>query len=264
MRAGALHRRGSYWFLSSRPLHILVFLAPLVALYEVGSALYLSDVVKGTRQDIKAQRLLSDFFHAFGVAGLFLPGVALFTVLLVWHVLAGDRWRTRAYVLAGMLAESVAWTLPLLLLSALHARASAAAVSSVAALSAQGGGGGESVFSLPWQARLTVSVGAGLYEEMLFRLVGTALLHLVLADLLKIKSSIASVLAVIGAALAFALYHDTSLPAAMGGGTDWPKLIFLTTAGLYLGTLYILRGFGIVVGTHAVYDVLVLVLLQGR
>jgi hypothetical protein len=38
-------------------------------------------------------------------------------------------------------------------------------------------------------------------------------------------------------------------------------MLFLTAAGLYFGMLYILRGFGITVGTHALYDVLVLVML---
>jgi membrane protease YdiL (CAAX protease family) len=112
---------------------------------------------------------------------------------------------------------------------------------------------------LPWQARVTIAIGAGLYEEMLFRLVGVAFLHFVLADVFKLKHGTASAIAVIGAALAFAVYHQYHFAS---GEINWPWLLFLTAAGLYFGMLYILRGFGIVVATHALYDILVLVLLK--
>lgn len=240
-----------YWLFSTRPLHILVFLTPLIVLYEVGSAMYLSGE-EGARQSILAQKLLGDFFEVFGVVGLFLPGIALLTVLLVWHFLTGDRWRIHPPVIGGMFAESVAWTLPLLVLGAVHSRATERLAA--AALASAG-----DLYTLPWQARLTISIGAGLYEEMLFRMVLIALLHLILADLLRVRSGAAGAIAVLGAAVAFALYHNTTLPT---GAIDWPRLVFLTAAGAYLGALYAVRGFGIAAGTHAVYDILVLVLLR--
>lgn len=249
-RSPGLAAGSRYWFASSRPLHILAFLAPLIVLYEIGSARYLNH--EGARQSILAAKLLGDFFELFGAVGLFLPGVALVTVLLVWHILTGDQWRIRPAVPAGMLAESVAWTLPLLVLGVVHSRAAERLAQAALA-------GASDLAALPWQARLTISIGAGLYEEMLFRMVLIALLHLLLADMLRIRNGTAATLAVLGGAVAFAFYHNTTLAT---GGLDWPKLIFLTAAGAYLGTLYIVRGFGIAAGTHAVYDVLVLVLLS--
>ena len=50
-------------------------------------------------------------------------------------------------------------------------------------------------------------------------------------------------------AIAFAVYHQPTHP------TEWATY---TLSGVYLGTVYVMRGFGIVVGTHALYDVLVL------
>jgi uncharacterized membrane protein YeaQ/YmgE (transglycosylase-associated protein family) len=162
-----------------------------------------------------------------------------------------------------MFIESIAWTLPLLVLSALHMKAvqggmpeAAAGVTGLPALLAQGAG---QWLDLPWQARTTIAIGAGLYEEMLFRLVGVAVLHFVMADLFKLKHGTASAIAVIGAAVAFAVYHQFRFAT---GEINWPWLMFLTAAGLYFGMLYILRGFGIVVAAHALYDVLVLVLLK--
>ena len=247
----------SYWALSNRPLHILAFLLPLLIAYELGSAIYLVSASDGTHRTIQAQRLLGQFFELFGAAGLFLPGIALLTVLLVWHVLLRDRWRIELPVLGGMFVESAGWTFPLLVLAAAHSRATAGMVVPAAA-----GQGVETLLSMPWQARLMISLGAGLYEEMLFRLLLIAFLHLIIADLAQVNKKLASVLCIVGSALAFALYHDTTL--ASGAGTDWGKLLFFTASGVYLGSVYVLRGFGIVVGAHALYDTLVLVFLPGR
>lgn len=248
--------RDGYWGISARPLHILAFLLPLVVLYEFGSAVYLITDTAGTHRTIQAQRLLGQFFELFGVVGLFLPGIALLTVLVVWHVLLGDRWKLDLRVIGGMAVEAAGWTLPLLVLAAVHSRATSPGAP--AAVLAVGSGG--DLLGMPWQARLTISIGAGLYEEMLFRLLLIAFLHLVLADLALIRKNLAYPLCVVGSALAFAMYHDVTL--AGGAGTDWAKFLFFLASGIYLGTVYVLRGFGIVVGTHAMYDALVLVLLR--
>ncbi len=232
----------TYWLRSQRPLHVLVFLLPLVLAYEVGSVVFLTDPATRTQIGVAANRLLSDFFHVFGLAAAFLPGVALLVVLLVWHVLVRDRWMLDPKTLGGMLIESLAWTLPLLVLAAASSHAQSALAMA-----------GTDLHSLPVGARMTIAVGAGLYEEMLFRMVGLALLHFILVDLIGLKERVGSGVAVVVAALAFAVYHQPTLPA------QWPVFVFMTVAGVYFGTVYMMRGFGIVVATHAIYDVVVLV-----
>lgn len=246
-------RAETYWTLSSGPFHSLLLLAPLVVAYEIGSILHLTDPSEGERRSIHAENLLGDFFQLFGLAGLFLPGIALLTVLAVWHLLSGARSRVNFPVITGMAAEAAAWTIPLVVLSALHHSAVTAAAS-MAALAGADAGLGE----LSWQARLTISIGAGLYEEMLFRLVGITFLHFLLADLLRLNGRLATGLAVGGAALAFALYHQSVLTPT---GLDVAQLVFYTVAGAYLGAIFVFRGFGIAVATHTFYDILVLVLL---
>ena len=242
----------TYWTRSMRPLHVLVFLLPLVLAYELGSLLYLSDI-HGKQWSVSAQRMFADFFHAFGLVGAGLPGIALIVVFLIWHIMVKDRWKVDPHTLGGMFLESIAWTLPLLVLSAtiVHAQR---------AMGVAGDGGAALADPAPTQqlsamARLTISIGAGLYEEMLFRLVGLALLHFVMVDLIGLTARWAYPAAVFLCALAFALYHqnhDTSL------------LVYQTLAGIYFGTVYLMRGFGIVVGTHAIFDVLALVILPGH
>jgi hypothetical protein len=46
-----------------------------------------------------------------------------------------------------------------------------------------------------------------------------------------------------------------------GGGIDWRLLAFYCAAGLYFATLFVTRGFGIVVAVHALYDIVVLVVV---
>jgi membrane protease YdiL (CAAX protease family) len=207
------------------------------------------------RRTIEALQVMRDFFNLLGVAGSLMPGVAMATVLIVWHVMRRDPWVIDAKTLGGMLAESAAWTLPLLVLAATVQHAASTLTASLPP--------GQSVhgliplvhestrrlLELPVATRLTIAIGAGLYEEMLFRLVGLALLHFILADLIALPQKWATVGAIVLSALAFAAYHQPT------HASEWATYVL---SGVYLGTVYGMRGFGIVVGTHALYDVLVL------
>lgn len=235
----------SYWELSKRPLHVLAFLLPLVLLYEVGSALYLSDPAKGVVETIVAHRLLYRLFESFGGAAFYLPGVALVVVLLVWHVLQRDRWRLRISVLIGMAAESAVLTMPLLVLGILTQRHAAMAA-------------GVQLAAMSTQAKVTLAVGAGLYEELLFRLVIITGLHLVLVDMARLKNAVGSIVAAVISAGAFAWYHDVQ-----GMPMGLPLATFYVLSGLYFALLFVTRGFGIVVAVHAVYDVVALTLMTG-
>lgn len=243
-----------YATVSTRPLHILVFLLPLIILHEIGSAFYLSDGAGRTVETIRAHRMLDGFFQVFGVGALYLPGALLVVALLVWHLLLRDRWRVSIPVLATMLAESALWTIPLVVLAQIVSSAAPGApeLASLALLA-------ESDAHAPAErsasALLTLSIGAGLYEELLFRMLGIALLHFVLADLLGLRPKPAGALAVFGSAVAFAVYH-----LGPGESIQWAVFIFQFLAGLYFGAIYVWRGFGIVVAVHALYDVVALVL----
>lgn len=247
----------TYWLRSMRPLHVLVFLLPLLAAYEVGSILFLTDPHVGIRHTIEALRVMNGFFNLLGVAGSIVPGVAMAAMLIVWHLMRRDPWTIDARTLGGMLAESAAWTLPLLVLSATvqHATSTLTGWSSSMPGHTETGllplvqESTRRLLEQPVATRLTIAIGAGLYEEMLFRLLGLALLHFILSDLIALPARWAGTGAVILSALAFAAYHQPHL------ASDWATYIL---SGIYLGTVYMMRGFGIVVGTHALFDIMVL------
>ncbi|MFG0282927.1 MAG: CPBP family intramembrane glutamic endopeptidase [Phycisphaerales bacterium JB039] len=233
---------------SRSPLHILVLLAPLVVAYEIGSALYLSGADGAPAETIRATRMLSRFFEAFGAAGLYLPGVALVTVLLIWHLLERRPWRIRPAVIGLMAVETLGWTVALLVLQALISAAVGPAP--LLALAAA-----QDLAAQPWQARLTLSIGAGIYEELLFRMILIAGLHFAIVDVARLGETAGRIGAVGISAVAFALYHDLS-------GSDLSAQFFAYfAAGVFFGALYLGRGFGLVVATHALYDVAVLLIL---
>jgi membrane protease YdiL (CAAX protease family) len=96
-------------------------------------------------------------------------------------------------------------------------------------------------------------VGAGIYEEVLFRLVFFGgLCAVLLAAAMPKKLTIA--LAALASAVLFAAAHHIG---PHGEPVDGFNFIFRVLAGLYFTLLFQLRGCGIAVGAHACYDVLV-------
>lgn len=233
-----------YFWLSSRPLHILVFLIPVIAAAELG---VLGIGGEDIRTHLVAHRMLVRFFETFGVLGLHLPALALVVALVIQHLLSRDRWRIEPIVPLAMVVESALLTGPLLILVLLLQPDSA-----LAAAVQDAGPAADP------RSGVLLALGAGLYEEMLFRLVLITALHFVAADLLRLPDAGAKVLAIAVSAALFAAYHDTALPS---GATDWRLFSFCVLAGIYFGVLFLGRGLGIAVGVHACYDLLVLVVM---
>jgi membrane protease YdiL (CAAX protease family) len=236
-------RRGSYLRLSRQPWHILCFLLPFIIAYEIGSAVFLSADSGEIVRTVSAQSLMARAFDAFGPLGIHVPAVVMVVVLFLWHLMIRDSWRIRPGVLLAMAIESALWTFPLLVLVALI---DPTAFANTGDMDPQ-------TWSLG--ARLTISVGAGLYEELLFRMVAIAAFHFVLVDLFHVSRRIGSIVSVVLAAIVFGVYH-TGLSQIHPG---W--LLFYSAAGIYFGTVFMTRGFGIVVATHAIYDIIALVVM---
>lgn len=239
----------SYWLQSLRPLHILVFLLPLLILYELGTLVYLSQ--GGMVEVIRARLILSRVMDVFGAVGFHLPAILICVVLLTWHVLERGKWEVRRNVVLAMGLESIAWTIPLVVFAAIVGTA----------VFAQPAVGAPSAPELTWQGKLVLSLGAGIYEELLFRLVLITVVHMVLVDLFQTSEGAAMVVGAVVSALAFTFYHNT---AHSGGGADLKLLAIFGVAGLYFAALFIVRGFGVAVATHALYDVVALLFLGGE
>jgi hypothetical protein len=238
-----------YWHEARAPRYSLSFAFPLLVAYEVLAFTLSGSEVSGVRNG--ADVLLKSLFLMLGGR----DGLAVFGVLLVGGgaaVIWKDYRRSgqvRPRYFAWMAAESlvyaltfgvVASTLTVLLLPGLSI------VRNVSAL----GVGLLAEWSLPTQ--LMISLGAGIYEELLFRVILVTGLAWLATVGFGWRATRAKVFAVCLGALIFSAFHyigPYGEPLQLGSFT------FRTVAGLLFSGLYVLRGFGITAWTHTLYDV---------
>lgn len=224
--------------LLSKPLDTLVFVLPFILFYEIGS---LSVHTGGdARERVVAFHLLRFFFELFGSTGVQMPALAVIIILLATHIVSRRPWTIDRRAVGWMYAESAALAAPLLLFNLV-----------LTAAPTHPADQGHRF------AELVLGVGAGVYEELVFRLVLISIIVIIGSDLLHFATRPTLVFAVVFSALAFAAHHHPPL------GSDPFSLrsfIFRTIAGLYLGALFVYRGYGPAAGTHAIYNILVIVL----
>src|SRR5438034_86667 len=111
---------------------------------------------------------------------------------------------------------------------------------------------------LDWWTRLMVSLGAGIYEELLFRVVLVGALATACRALFAWRPITAGVAATLGGAAIFSAFHYIG---PYGDRLQLYSFLFRMIAGVFFSALYLVRGFGITAWTHALYD-LSLLLLQ--
>jgi membrane protease YdiL (CAAX protease family) len=243
---------------SSSPLVSLAFVAPLVLVYELGTRTPLPAVgpeghaASGGAQHVIAFSLLQQFFALFGATGRSLPAMALVGILLAWHVARQDRWRVRWQTLGAMAIESSLLSFPLLALSVLLAHL----LRMVPLAASYAGHPALGMSKLTTDDLLILCLGAGIYEELVFRLIVLTILTLLVKDLLQCPGRFGTLLVVLISALMFSGYHYLG-PEVF----RWRTFAFRTLAGIYFGVLFLGRGFGVTAATHAAYDILVLLVL---
>lgn len=111
--------------------------------------------------------------------------------------------------------------------------------------------------SLSITQQIALSLGAGLYEELFFRVILVSAL-LYLFKFLMNKSWLIYSSAILLAAAIFSLVHffgEFGDPFTLGA------FLFRFLFGLALNGIYIWRGFGMAAWTHAIYDVMVVAYL---
>ena len=244
-------RRVGYLEHSGSPLVSLVFVLPLILIYEMGTRSTGIDArpAGGTPQHVIAFTLLQQFFGLFGATGRSLPALAVAGILLTWHIARGDRWSVRWPALGGMAIEASFLSVPLLALSVL--------LTHVLRLVPLVGHPALGASRLPSDDLLILCLGAGIYEELVFRLILLTVLTLIVKDLLQFPKRLAIPLVVLLSAVSFAGYHYLGTEPFL-----WRTFAFRSLAGIYFGVLFLTRGFGVTAATHAAYDILVLLVLR--
>ena len=233
----------SYFAATRHPLPCLLFVLPLLVGYE---ACVLS--LGGAHPELLrngADNWLRFGLAALGVSLSWVPPALLVLLFGVWCYLRRDaRPVDLLGTLSGMGIESVSFALglwglgwlitPLIHNAGIELAAEPAATPNVV-------------------LQIVPYVGAGIYEEALFRLVLFSSLAWVLKRL-EMLPFLGIVLAALGSATLFSTAHHIG---PQGQPYSAYLFVFRLVAGLYFAVLFQLRGFGIAVGAHACYNVMV-------
>jgi hypothetical protein len=237
-----------YWRAAREPRYSLTFAFPLLVAYEALALGLSHSAIAGVRNG--ADVLLKSVFVLLGGRdGLLAFGALLVGTgaVLVWR----DRRRSgplEGRVFVSMALESVVYALLFglvvgmltgLLLQGLYTMAGPAR----AALEAN---------DLGLATLLMISLGAGIYEELLFRVLLVGTLAWTARRLFGWRPGAAGIFATVLGALIFAAFHYIG---PYGDRLELGSFAFRAIAGLLFSGLYLTRGFGITAWTHALYDV---------
>ncbi|MDR9418501.1 CPBP family intramembrane glutamic endopeptidase [Gracilimonas sp.] len=112
--------------------------------------------------------------------------------------------------------------------------------------------------SLSTLQQLALSLGAGLYEELFFRVILVTVFILGFTKLFGKKWAGITAAVVLSALLFSAVHYIGSMGDAFTFGSFLYRFIF----GLILNGIYVWRGFGVAAWTHAIYDIMVIAFLS--
>ena len=117
---------------------------------------------------------------------------------------------------------------------------------------------GESAVQLSYIQKLTLSLGAGLYEELFFRVLLVSLLIWIFNKWFGSKSWASYASAILLSAILFSAAHYSG---NMGDPFTMSSFLFRFIFGVILNVIYVWRGFGVTAWTHALYDIIVITFL---
>ncbi|TKJ38747.1 MAG: hypothetical protein CEE38_03320 [Planctomycetes bacterium B3_Pla] len=276
--------QGSYLERTSRPIYAVVFLLPLIVFYELGTFRFNTDVLNQSQERVVAFVWLQNLLESLGYGGKLVwvaPPLAVVVILLALQVTSRKQWRLWFGDIPPMAIECVLLAVPLIVLT-LFLNSSAgpqdnasrfdaaamqtqsgspgddfsAAGNSMPAPAGQTGGNGA---DRPLLANIVTGIGAGIYEELVFRLILICLLMLLFQDILRLTNTNSIILSVLISASLFSAHHHIDFlsgQANAGDPFELTKFVFRTIAGIYFAALFAIRGFGITAGTHASYNII--------
>tara|TARA_B110000438_G_scaffold302505_1_gene360374 strand:- start:886 stop:1551 length:666 start_codon:yes stop_codon:yes gene_type:complete len=216
-----------------------LFTIPLFFVYEI-SILFLSkDDIIVVRNG--ADFLMRNILESFDIYGLYALGFVFFfgfALSFIFFIKADKKKELKSNFLFFMFIESVLWSFILYLMLS---KFMLVLMNPMGKMILQ---------------QVTLAIGAGIYEEFLFRVLLIAGLTRLLGFIFLWKQLSRKIVALIISGGIFSAFHF------MGEYGDFFSMeLFLLRffAGIILGVLYLFRGFGITAYTHSIYDLIVLI-----
>lgn len=230
-----------YLSATRHPWPCLVMLVPLLGIYECG-VIWLG----GPNADKIRNGVDTWIRYYLGTSGvdplLVAPGVIV-GLLLLWTMWRwSDRPERVLTTVFGMLLESVIFAGALWVLA-----------SNFNTILSHYGIAANIDTSREKAAEVVTYIGAGIYEEVIFRLLLCAGLARIL-NMALIPWILAMPMAIIASAIIFSAAHHVG---PMAEPFNQSRFLFRVFAGVFFAIIYWWRGFGIAVGSHAGYDIIV-------
>jgi hypothetical protein len=272
-----------YFARTSRPFYSLVFILPFIITYEILVLLVnpqlLTESVSNIRGAVVSFVWIQNFLHYFGMgtknAWLFAPVVVIVT-LLILQLAARQSWKVRLGDLPIMAVECLVLAIPLIVLALVLNRGvnhQSSAIGNFSGIIVCKTSLAQSASGIPTDAvnsrydsgdrsiamDILTGIGAGIYEELIFRLLLISLSMMFFETILGVRRMRAIIISVIISSILFSLHHHFVFINGQFAVSEKLAVIpfaFRTIAGVFFAVIFAARGFGITAGTHAFYDII--------
>lgn len=233
-----------YWRYTRSPFQSTVIVIPVIFLYEIGIFFFNRSDMLGLRNG--ADVLLRYFFGMFGAYGFYAFAISLFVIILfvLWleYTREGD-FQLQPRFIGGMALEGSIYGALLFIL-----------ISRFAAIELQTG----TLLQVSVFQQVILALGAGIYEEFVFRVLIISGVTLLLVNVAGWRRWGALIVASLVSAFVFSSFHYIGY---YGDVFQMRSFLLRAFAGVILSAMYILRGFGVTVYAHIVYDLIIILFI---
>lgn len=273
--------RDSYFERTARPIYAIVFLLPFIIFYEFGTLLINTDLLNQSQVRVAAFVWLQNFLEYAGLGSKLAwaaPPLAVVVILIALQLASRKKWSFSPGDIWPMAVECILLAVPLIVLSLFlnsprpaqgdigqfgsdSSQIQTRMLSVCAAIAEQDITRTETydgkITRQQLMANIITGIGAGIYEELIFRLILICVLMMLFQDLFRLDQTKSIVLSVLVSAALFSAHHHIAFVdghLAANIPFNWTEFLFRTMAGIYFAAVFAIRGFGITAGTHAFYD----------
>ena len=229
----------SYWNVSKNIYYSILFIMPMLFLYEIMCWFQYFGLKLQIRNgaDVFIRQLFISFDHYAELAYI-LTLLIIFLVIVYLNLNVVEKGRLKISFLLFMFLESFIWCTIFIFLMGVSENIPLSILERN---------------TIPEQFYL--SIGAGIWEELLFRVGATGLIIYFMKYTLGYNHLFSVFMAIFFSALMFSLFHYIG---QLGDIFTFRSFFLRTFAGIMLGALYVFRGFGITAYTHIFYDMAII------
>ena len=228
----------NYFNYTRSPLYSFLFTIPLFLIYEFGILLTSNNNYFVLRNG--ADVFIRQILYTFGISGLYWLGGLFFIGFIITFFIQRNYWRGQKingdYFLF-MMGESLLMGIILFFfMSKVH-------------ILLMNPIGNQLI------QKVTLAIGAGIYEEFLFRVLLIMAIGSILGIIFQWSEKVKMWVAMVLASIIFSSFHFLG---EYGDYFSFNLFMIRFLAGIILGILYFIRGFGITAWSHSIYDLIVL------